>query len=128
MSKQTIITSRHMTGKRGSATTYSIGFGLSIILTLVAYFLVQQSAAPYRFLVIIVMVLAVVQLAVQLQFFIHLGHESKPRWNKLIFIFMAIIVLIVVLGSLWIMSNLHYNGMSSHETEKYIIEDERISP
>ena len=53
--------------------------------------------------------LAVVQLVVQLVFFLHLGRERQPRWNLLAFAFMAIVLLILVLGSLWIMNNLNYH-------------------
>jgi cytochrome o ubiquinol oxidase operon protein cyoD len=50
--------------------------------------------------------LALVQAAVQFLFFLHLGREFKPRWNLLVFSFMALVLLILVFGSLWIMYNL----------------------
>lgn len=129
MPKQTVITSRHSSGTRGSVATYCVGFVLSVGLTLAAYFLVKQFAVslPDSFLIIAVLVLAIIQLIVQLQFFIHLGHDSKPYWNKLMFALMLLFVLIVGIGSIWIMNNLHYNVMSPSETETYIIEEERIS-
>jgi cytochrome o ubiquinol oxidase operon protein cyoD len=128
MNKHRVITSQHRTGNRGSLQNYTIGFTLSIVLTLAAYILVRYrpDALSYGFLVFSVVGLAIAQLFVQLQFFIHLGHESKPRWNKLVFIFMLLVLLIIVVGSLWIMSNLHYNVMSPHETETYIQEEEGI--
>lgn len=129
MSKQPAISAQHRTGNRGSLQSYTIGFLASIVLTLSAYVVVTQSAVTlsYRFLVIAIIGLAVTQLLVQLQFFIHLGHESKPHWNKLMFLFMLLILLIVVIGSLWIMSNLHYNTMSPGETETYIMKEEGIN-
>lgn len=128
MSKQSVISSQHKTGNRASVTTYSIGFALSIVLTLAAYLLVRHSASmlSYGVLVFAILTLAVVQLLIQLQFFIHLGHESKPRWNKLIFLFMLLVVLIVVVGSLWIMSNLNYHTMTPEDTETFIMQDEGI--
>lgn len=128
MSKQHVITSQHHTGNRGSLRAYTIGFIVSIVLTLAAYILVKEfaGAISYGFLLFAIISLAVAQLLVQLQFFIHLGTESKPRWNKLMFIFMLIILLIVVVGSLWIMNNLHYNMMAPSEMEAHIMEEEGI--
>lgn len=68
---------------------------------------------------------AISQLLVQLIFFLHLGRESKPRWNILVFLFAALVVLIVVVGSLWIMNNLDYH-MGGHEMDSSIIKDEGI--
>ena len=126
MSKQQSITSQHRVGHRGSVKAYTIGFTLSVILTLAAYILVKYSIGGLSsgLVVFIIIGLAVAQLAVQLQFFIHLGRESKPGWNKVMFVFMALVVLIVAIGSLWIMSNLHYNRMSPGETETHLLEEE----
>lgn len=132
MSKQPIISSKHTTGNRGTLHKYIIGFVLSVVLTLVAYGLVKQHVSATHgvlsegLLIAVVLALAVIQLAVQLQFFIHLGHESKPHWNKLAFLFMLLIVFIIVGGSLWIMDNLHYNMMSPQETETHLKDNEGI--
>lgn len=133
MSKLTpVVTSRHATGDKGTLKAYIVGFISSIILTLAVYFFVQQQAnsghTAYSagVLTAIIVTLALVQLAVQLKFFIHLGHESKPSWNKLAFLFMFIVVVILVGGSLWIMDNLHYNMMTPQETETYMQSKEGI--
>ena len=104
----------------------SIGFGASLLLTLVAFWLViqhvQDSAAlPADVLVPRIIGLAVIQLIVQLYFFLHLGNESKPRWNFIVFLFMILVLVIVVLGSIWIMDNLNYN-MMPHEMTEYMKE------
>jgi len=44
-------------------------------------------------------------------FFLHLGIESKPRWNLLVFYFMVVVLAILLYGSFWIMSNLDYRMM-----------------
>ncbi len=105
---------------------------LSLLLTLSAYWLVLQhknSHQPlfsHRFLIITIVVLAVTQLFVQLVFFLHLDSESKPHWNLLVASFAAIVVLILVLGSLWIMNNLNYHMDSPAQTDKNIIQDEGV--
>ncbi len=70
--------------------------------------------------------LAIVQFFVQLFFFLHLGHESKPRWRILIFSFMLLVVVIVVFGSIWIMQNLDYHHMTPTETKNYLRSHEGI--
>ncbi|HEX7259879.1 MAG TPA: cytochrome o ubiquinol oxidase subunit IV [Candidatus Saccharimonadia bacterium] len=111
---------------QGTLATYTAGFILSLILTLEAYALVAYQVLVGPALVAAIMVTAVVQLLVQLVFFLHLGSESKPRWNMIVFLFMVMVLLILVLGSLWIMHNLNYHTMSPSETDTHIIHDEGI--
>lgn len=101
---------RH-SGNHPSLTTYVTGFVLSVLLTLAAYFSVVNDAVTGGALVAVIVGLAIAQLLVQLVFFLHLGRESRPRLNLMMFSFMLIVVGIVVIGSLWIMHNLDYNMM-----------------
>ncbi len=104
-----------------STRTYFIGFLLSIILTLLAYGTVTSGAFSRGLVIAFIIGFAIVQLFVQLVFFLHLGSESTPRWRLVTLAFGVLVVAIVVFGSLWIMDNLNYNMMhSGHETEKYI--------
>lgn len=105
-----IITSRHHTDNV-SHRSYVTGYVLSVILTLIPFALVVYEAMWGWALIIILMGFAFAQVLVQLNFFIHLGHEQKPRWNKIVFLFMLLVLVIVVAGSLWIMRNLDYNMM-----------------
>lgn len=117
-SKQPVTTSSHDVGT-GSKTTYIIGFALSVVLTASAFLLVHTHVAHHHqypsdnFMMTALPILAVVQLFVQLIFFLHLGRESKPRWNAAALAFALTVVLILVVGSLWIMSNLNYRMMYS---------------
>lgn len=106
--------------------TYVAGFVLSVILTLAAYFLISRGIVHNWPAIYAVVGLAVVQLVVQLVFFLHLGREEEPRWNLLVFDFTLIIVCIVVVGSLWIMNNLHYNMTPPKDVERELIRDEGI--
>ena len=98
-----------------SLKNYTIGFVLSVVLTLLAYGAVVNHWAAGWVLVALIIGLAIVQLVIQLVFFLHLGNETKPRWNLLTFLFMMMVLLIIVVGSLWIMNNLNYNMMMSPE-------------
>lgn len=97
--------------KHGSLQTYVLGFILSIILTMTAYFIVAEHFLTSWVLDYAIVSLSVVQVLVQLIFFLHLGSEPKPYWNLSVFLFMALVVVIIVGGSLWIMHNLDYNTM-----------------
>ncbi len=102
---------------------YALGFAWSIALTLGAYVAVVNQLLGRRELIIYIMVLALIQVWVQLYFFLHLGSEAKPQWNVWTFLFMTLILLIIVIGSLWIMHNLNYNMMPSHETDEYMLKE-----
>lgn len=109
---------------QGTLKSYITGFILSIVLTLAAFFVVLypgyfhlQNAGA----IATVLVLAVVQLFVQLIFFLHIGKESGPKWKLAAFASTLGIVIIIVIGSIWIMDHLNYNMMASpSEMNQYI--------
>lgn len=104
---------------------YITGFALSILLTLAAFLPVYQHvksghlAWAHSTLTILILILAVVQLCVQLFLFLHLGREKKPRWNLMVFATTLSLILIVVIGSLWIMAHLNYN-MTPEQINNYL--------
>lgn len=99
---------------------YITGFILSIILTLTAFLLVMQNLLSGPALVLVILGLALIQLWVQLIFFLHLDLEKGPRWNLAIFISTVGIVLLLVVGSLVIMKNLNYR-MTPAQMNQYIL-------
>lgn len=106
---------------------YIIGFGLSLGITIAAYLMVVHRWFSTTALVAGVTALAVLQLVVQLFFFLHLGQETRPRVKLVVFLFMLMVLVIVAGGSLWIMYNLDYNMMHSpSELDQTIMEDEGI--
>lgn len=120
-----VVDTQHEAGQ-GSLMSYTTGFITSIILTLAAYQLVVNHVLAGWALIFTILGLAIGQLVVQLLFFLHLGRESKPRWNFLVFAFMVIIVVIVAGGSLWIMKNLDYHTMTPTETNTYLRDHEGL--
>jgi cytochrome o ubiquinol oxidase operon protein cyoD len=110
---------------RGTLWTYITGYILSLELTLAAYFFVKHHISltttySHDKLIAVIIVLAISQLFVQLLFFLHLSKESRPRWNLIVLLFAAMVLLIVVLGSLWIMNNLNYHHPTQDQINKYI--------
>ncbi len=103
----------------GSLKTYISGFVLSIFLTLMAYDLVVQRKFSVDTIIAAIVGLALIQFLIQLVFFLHLGRETKPRWKLFVLLFMIMVVLILVFGSIWIMNNLNYR-MTPQQQNQYM--------
>ncbi|MEN9654615.1 MAG: cytochrome o ubiquinol oxidase protein CyoD [Chlamydiota bacterium] len=97
--------------QEGTLRTYWLGLLVCTLLTLTAFYIVDQRVFNSFWITTSIVVLAVIQTFVQLILFLHLGQEAKPKWNFMLFLFMALVLIIVVIGSLWIMYNLNYRMM-----------------
>ena len=113
--------------EQASFLSYGLGYIFSIILTLAAYLLVVNKLATGSFLISAVIVLAIVQLVVQLKYFLHIGFNSQSRSSLFIFFFMLLVVFILVGGTLWIMKNLNHSMQSPSQTDSFIIKDEGVA-
>ena len=96
----------------GSYKAYVIGFCLSLFLTSFSFVIVSAKLLSGYAIHIALASLALVQAAAQLIFFLHVGQEAKPKWELLLFYFMFLLLLIVALGTLWIMYDLDVRTMS----------------
>lgn len=92
--------------------SYTAGFFFSVMLTLIPYEIVREQLLDGNDLIFTITMFALLQLAVQLIFFLHLSTKSKARWNLIAIIFTILMVSFLVIGTIWIMKNLSYN-MSS---------------
>ena len=103
---------------------YILGFGYSLILTIVPFILVKQDQISGNSALAVLFAFAATQCGVQLIYFLHVAEDKKPLW-KLNSLFSAVfIVLLVVIGSIWIINNLHYNTVPANQVEDYLLEDE----
>lgn len=112
-------------GNHNPTQSYIIGFILSLLFTGNAYYLVVSKAVTGNALLATIMGLAVAQMAIQIFFFLHLGRGPKPMYNVVFFVGTVGLILVVVLGSMFIMDNLQYN-MSAGEVTKKLAQDEAI--
>jgi len=92
----------------GVFKSYLIGFILSVILTFTSFFLVIEQVLSGWTLLLTISGLGLIQAIVQLVFFLHLGSEKSPYWNFTTFLFMLLVLVILVAGTLWIMYHLNY--------------------
>ncbi len=110
-----VIDEQYEAGRR-ALRSYVIGFVLSILLTLIPYFIVVNHMVGSTGLLFAAVGFGVAQLLAQVVFFLHLSKKSKPYWNIIVFIFTILIVSILVVGSLWVMYNLNYNMTNATPT------------
>ena len=114
--------------ENGKTTSYVIGFVLSLIFTFIPYYLVVEHVVSGTALLATILGVAVIQMIIQIVFFLHLGREKRPHWQLAFFVSTVGIILVVVVGSLWIMHHLHYNmtPVTPAEASKKLVEDEGI--
>ncbi|MCA6219756.1 cytochrome o ubiquinol oxidase subunit IV [Photorhabdus antumapuensis] len=101
----------HTGASHGSLKSYIIGFVLSVILTVIPFWMVMDGSASHATILTTVVGLAVVQILVHFIYFLHMNTSSEERWNLVALLFTILIIGIVVVGSLWIMYNLNINMM-----------------
>jgi len=95
----------------GSLKSYTVGLALSTLLTLASFAAVMSDLIPHALRLTAIVLLCVVQLLVQLVYFLHLGSAREQRENTVIFICTGLLIAIVVAGSLWVMHNANVNMM-----------------
>ena len=96
-------------GGHGSRRSYTTGFLLAIALTVVPFGLVMSHASIGTPLLITVFALA--QIGVHIVYFLHVNRSAEQRWNLMALVFTAIVLCIILGGSIWIMHNLYANMM-----------------
>lgn len=106
--------------------SYCVGLILSTILTFAGYIVAtihiqsHHEVISHSVFIPLVLLLAFLQFFVQLSFFLHLWKkDSTSRWNLFFFIITFIGILVIVVGSVWIMYHLNYN-MTPNQMNQYI--------
>ena len=95
-----------MTDRERETRTYLVGYGVSLALTLAAFAAVIWPIAAFGGTVSIVFGLALVQLVVQFRCFLHISFARSARADLLLVLFAALIVTLMVSGTLVILFNL----------------------
>jgi cytochrome o ubiquinol oxidase operon protein cyoD len=88
--------------------SYLTGFALALVLTAIPFALVAAGMLPRVPALSVIAVAAVIQILVHLRYFLHLDLTSTPRENLLAIAFAAILIFMMIGGSLWIMFDLHH--------------------
>jgi cytochrome o ubiquinol oxidase operon protein cyoD len=93
----------------GSYKSYFIGFGLSVILTAIPFWLVMTRTLTNQATALIIMAFAAVQMVV------HMNRRAEGGWSIMALIFTIVIVGIALSGSLWVMYHMNANMMPTED-------------
>jgi cytochrome o ubiquinol oxidase operon protein cyoD len=94
----------------GTRRGYLVGFGLSVLLTGIPFWLVMTGVLDSKqATALAVMALAVVQVVVHMVCFLHMNARSEGGWTMMALIFTIVFVAIGLSGSVWVMYHLNAN-------------------
>jgi cytochrome o ubiquinol oxidase operon protein cyoD len=102
----------------GTKKSYLVGFALSVVLTAIPFWLVMTGLLTPTATAVAVVGSAVVQILVHTVCFLHVNTQSEGGWTLLAYVFTAVILLILIAGSIWIMYHLNtimMTGMTTGE-------------
>ena len=98
--------------RHGSFRDYLIGFVLAAVLTAIPFWIVIYDVFRNpRVGAVVILIFAFVQIVVHMVYFLHMNTKSEGGWTVLALIFTAVLVVITLSGSLWVMEHLDYNMM-----------------
>jgi cytochrome o ubiquinol oxidase operon protein cyoD len=89
--------------------SYLIGLTLATLLSAVSFYLARSTLVWEPSIPIALTVLAIAQMGVHLVFFLHITAGSESVNNLMALAFGLLIVMLLVFGSLWIMTHLNHN-------------------
>jgi len=96
----------------GSYKSYLLGFALSVVLTAIPFWLVMaHPIASPGVTAAFVIVFAALQILVHTVCFLHVNSQAEGGWTLMAYIFTAVLLIITIAGSLWIMYHLNSNMM-----------------
>jgi cytochrome o ubiquinol oxidase operon protein cyoD len=92
-----------------SVGSYLIGLGFAALLTIVSFFIARTTLVWTPSLPVALVVLAIAQMGVHLVFFLKITTGPDNVNNVMALAFGVLIVLLLIVGSLWIMTHLNHN-------------------
>lgn len=91
--------------------TYLIGFGAAAALTAIAFWIVMARPISGTLASVAIVALAIAQIMVHTYAFLHVNARQQGGWTLVAYVFTAVLLLITIGGSLWIMHHLNSNMM-----------------
>lgn len=115
----------HAESGHGTLSEYVIGFVLSVILTVIPFWLVMADVLDSKTATIgWILGLGLVQMIVHLVFFLHLKPNTEDGWTLITLVGTVLTVAVCLVGSIWIVNKLHSHMMPHHNIE-YVPESAR---
>ncbi len=110
------MTENHTTASEGvghgSVASYIVGYVLSIIFTVIAFYIVMEHTLSTMATATTLGVLAALQVIVQSMFFLHVSIAPEKRVDLVSYTFSLFVAIVIVFGTLFVMHNASYNMMS----------------
>ena len=97
----------HSQGSHGTMGSYMIGFGLSVLLTAIPFWLVMnQTFANPQVTAFVIMGFAMVQIIVHMIYFLHMNTRSEGGWSMMALLFTLVGThgLHVTFGIVWLVT------------------------
>ncbi len=97
--------------ERREARSYRKGFSLAVLLSAVPFALVWTQAFGRGVILAVIGVAALVQVVAQFRYFLHIDLSRQKREDLQLILFSALVLLIVVGGTVWVMADLGHRMM-----------------
>ena len=97
---------------------YLIGLALATLLTCISFYIARSTLVWQPSIPIALSVLAIAQMGVHVIFFLHITSGPDNINNIMALAFGLLIVMLLVFGSLWIMTHLDHNVMPMERVMK----------
>ncbi|MEM1300583.1 MAG: cytochrome o ubiquinol oxidase subunit IV [Pseudomonadota bacterium] len=99
-----------------SYRSYLIGFVLAVVLTVIPFWIVlAEVEMSLAWALFIIFGLGALQILVHVYYFLHVTLGAEDGWQAMSLIFTAVVLIIILAGSIWVMLHLHENMMPAHE-------------
>ncbi|WP_170330281.1 cytochrome o ubiquinol oxidase subunit IV [Ruegeria arenilitoris] len=85
---------------------YVIGYGGSLLLTAAVFLIAYKYGIKTTGVYLSIALLGLAQLIVQLVYFLHIDRRRSSREDLDLVLFSTLVLLIIILGTVWIMGNL----------------------
>jgi len=90
-----------------TTSAYLTGFVAALVLTIIPFALVALGWFSVGATLIIVAIAGAVQVVVHLRYFLHLDMGEEQRWNTISIAFSAVVMFVLVGGTIWLFYSLH---------------------
>lgn len=102
----------HEAGAHGTMGSYMIGFGLSVILTAIPFWLVMSGVlGDPKLTGFVILAFAAVQVVVHMIYFLHMNTRVEGGWSFMAMALTIVLIVITLSGSTWVMYHLNTNMM-----------------
>jgi cytochrome o ubiquinol oxidase operon protein cyoD len=108
----------HEDGAHGTMGSYMIGFGLSVILTAIPFWLVMSGVlGDPKLTGFVILAFAAVQVVVHMIYFLHMNTRVEGGWSFMAMMLTVVLIVITLSGSTWVMYHLNTNMMPHGDME-----------